>query len=267
VSARRTLIILVAIGIAAVAAVSNVLYLNSVQDRANNHAKLQKVFVVTRDIPKGTPGETALGQSLVKSSAIPAQFRPTTALTDLNVLKGKVSLTKLAAGQVLVDGQFVEPKAAQVTFSQRIPPGMVAISISVDGIKSVGGLLVPGDRVDMLVQVKSTKPPVPAPGPIVQPADPSVEEVLYQNVQILAIGTSAAPQAGDTAAAVNPGSGTFTFALPIEAAQRLVLAQTAGGGVYLTLVPPDNKPQATPPIPATELIPPNGKLTPYPDQP
>ena len=68
---RRTVIIIVAIAIAAVAAVANILYLNGVQDRANNHARLLKVYVVNKDIAKGTAGETAISQGYIKSATFP----------------------------------------------------------------------------------------------------------------------------------------------------------------------------------------------------
>ena len=254
---RRTLIIIVAIVIAAVAAVANVLYLNSVQARANNHAKLLKVFVVSKDIPKGTTGETAIAQGLIKSGSIPERFRPATALTDINQIRGKVALTDLASGQVVVDGQFVEPRTAQVTFSQRIPAGQIAISISIDAIHAVDNLLVPGDKVDMLIPFEPTKQGT-VPGQSVTPA--GQESVLYQNVNILAIGSTTAPQAGETQAVSNPGSGVFTFALPPQAAERIILASS---NIYLALVPPDNQPTPIPPIDGGNFWPGAGQLTPY----
>jgi pilus assembly protein CpaB len=244
VSPRRTLIIIVAIVIAAVAAVANVLYLNSVQDRANKHAKLLRVFVVARDIPKGTTGETAISGGLVKSGDIPEQFRPATALTDINQVRGKVALTSLASGQVIVDGQFVEPVAAQVTFSQRIPAGQVAVSMAVDALHAVDNLLVPGDKVDMIVPCSPTKP---APGPAGSIGPTGVETFFWQNVTILAIGSAAAPTPGQTQAVTNPGSGVMTFALPPISAERLLLAQTICVPT-LALVPPDNQPTPIPTV-------------------
>jgi pilus assembly protein CpaB len=251
-------IIIVAIVIAAVAAVANVLYLNGAQDRANGHAKLLKVFVVATDIPKGTTGETAIGQGLVKSGSIPESFRPATALTDINSIRGKVALTALAAGQVVVDGQFVEPIAAQVTFSQRIPAGQIAVSISVDALHAVGGFLVPGDKVDMILPCSPTKP-APAPAGSLSPT--GAETFFWQNVSILAIASATAPQPGETTAATSPGSGTLTFALPPISAERLLLAQNCGGAMTLALVPPDNQPAPIPTMdPGTFW---GGGLTPY----
>jgi pilus assembly protein CpaB len=253
------MLILVAVGIAAVAAVANVLYLNGVQDRANNHARLLSVFVVAQDIPKGTPGETAISQNLIKSSSIPAQFRPAQALTDINLIRGKVAETSLAAGQVVVDGQFVEPKAAQVTFSQRIPAGQVAVTLNFDAIHSVNNLLVPGDKVDMIVPFSPTPPRA---GQGVLPS--GVESFFYQNVNILAIGSAAAPQAGETNAVTNPGSGTITFSLPPAAAERVLLLTgngSSGNQIYLALVPPDNQATDIPPMDSSQLF--GGGLTPY----
>ena len=67
------------------------------------------------------------------------------------MIRGKVALTKLSAGQIVVDGMFVEPRVAQVTAAQRIPAGQVAVTVSVDQVAGVAGLLVPGDKVNIMV--------------------------------------------------------------------------------------------------------------------
>lgn len=236
--AKRTLIVAGAVIAAALAAFANYAYLDSVQDRAYEDAELLRVFVVDKDVPKGLSGEQAVQEEFIKSDEIPREFRPASALTDLNSIRGKVALTALSVGQVVVDGMFVDPKIAQVSFSQRIPAGQVAVTVSVDQIRGVAGLLVPGDKVNLLV------------------SDAGSQRYLFQNVNILAIGTSAAPQAGETAAAVNPGSNLITFAVPPLAAAKIV----AAGGLYLTLVPPDNQPVEIPPVNAGNLF--TGGLTP-----
>ena len=237
--AKRTLIVAGAVVVAAVAAFANYAYLNSVQDRAYDNAERVRVFVVAQNIAKGLPGEQALQQEFVRSDEIPREFRPGTAITDTTTIRGKVALSDLSVGQVLVDGMFVDPKIAQVSFSQRIPAGQVAVTVSVDQVRGVAGLLVPGDKVNLLVSDVG-----------------GGRRYLYQNVNILAIGTSAAPQVGETQAAVNPGSNLITFAVPPIAAARIVQA----GDLYLTLVPPDNQPVAIPPVDPGNLFPP--ELTP-----
>lgn len=236
---KRTLIAIGALVAAMLAAFANYTYLNSVQDRAYKNAERLKVFVVGKDIAKGLPGEQALQEEFVKSDEIPREFRPATALTDVNTIRGKVALNNLSAGQVVVEGMFVDPKVAQVTFSQRIPAGKVAVTVSIGVLEGVGGLLVPGDKVNLLVNDTAAS-----------------KRVLFQNVDILAIGTTAAPQAGETAPAVNPGSNLITFAVPPLAASKILVA----GSIYLTLVPPDNQPVEVPPVNPGNLF--TGGLTP-----
>lgn len=241
---RRTLIVVAAGVLAAVAAFAAFGFLRGVERRAFNEARLVEVFRVSKDIPKGLPGDAAIAE-FIEASRIPAKFRPNTALVTLDSIKGKVALSALSANTVVVEGQFVDPRQAQVTFSQRIPAGNVAITVSVDQVKGVAGLLVPGDRVDIFVSAGNS------------------QRILYQNVQIIAIGTTAAPEAGETAAVTNPGSNLITFAVPPEAAGRIAFASQQGGGLYLTLVPPDNKPVPVPPATADNLF--SGSLTPYPE--
>jgi pilus assembly protein CpaB len=232
---RRSLLVLVAVVLAAVAATTVFVWARGIEARAFDDAELVEVFVAKADIPKGTPGEQAAAVA-IKASKIPAKFRPSTALTDLSTIKGKVALAALSSNTVLVQGQFVEPRAAQVTFSQRIPAGNVAITVSVDQVHGVAGLLVPGDKVNILV------------------ADPSGNQrVLFQNVGIIAIGTTAAPEPGETQQVSNPGSGLITFAVPPEAASRIAFAASQGG-LYLTLVPQDNPVVDIPPINAGNVF-------------
>jgi pilus assembly protein CpaB len=238
---RRTVILIVAVVVALVAAGAIYSYLNSVQDRAYNNAKLVKVFRVEKDINKGLAGETAIDQDYVKSGDIPQKYRPTTALTDINAIRGKVALNNLSTGQIVVDGMFVEPRAAQVSFAQRIPPGQVAVTIQVDTIRGVAGLIVPGDQVDIMAQAQDG------------------QRYLFQNVNVLAVGSTPAPQPGDTTATTTQtiGGGLMTFAVPPLAAAKISVAS----GVYLTLVPPGNQPIAVPPVNPGNLF--TGPLTPY----
>ncbi len=148
---RRTVILIAAVLIGAIAAYALYNYVNGVEDRAYDNAKRVQVFVVKQPIAKGTPGDQAIGDKLVQSGQIPQEFRPATAITDTAVLTGKVALTDLVPGQVVVDGMFVDQATAFVTFSERIPVDQVAVTVSVDQVRGVAGLLVPGDKVNLMV--------------------------------------------------------------------------------------------------------------------
>jgi pilus assembly protein CpaB len=250
VGSRRTVVLIAAIVVAAVAAFATFQYLDGVQERANKGAKLVKVFVVKKDIPKGFPAEQAISEQYIREDSIQEKFRPTTALVNLDTVQGKVALLPLSANQVVVEGQFVDPRVEQITNSQRIPEGQVAITVSTDEVRGVAGLLVPGDKVDLIVSA-------PEGGVTGQPS----QRLLFQNVNILFIGTNVAPQPGDQVAAANPGSGLITFSVPLLAAERIIFAQQNLGGFYMALVPPDSQPIQVEPVTIANLF--TGGLTPY----
>ncbi len=241
--ARRTLIICAAVVAGLFSAISAAAFLSGSDQRAYKGATLVKVFKVSKDVTKGFSGDDAISGEFVKSDEMPQEFRPATAVTDINSLRGKVAVTGLSANQVVVDGMFVDPRVAQVTAAQRIPAGQVAVSVQVDEVRGVAGLLVPGDKVNIMVNLEGA------------------EQTLYQSVQVLFIGATAAPEAGSTAAVASPGGGLITFAVPQEAAAKIALAATQAGGLYLTLTPPDYKPTEIPGATSGNLL--NGPNTPY----
>lgn len=262
-NSRRTVIIAAALILAALAFFGNVYYLNGAQQRAYHNAKLVDVYVVKKAIPKGLDGASAISQDYIQLGVIPQQYRPGSAIAkgNINDIKSKVAINALSPGQIVVDGQFVDASVAQVTFAQRVPPGQVAITVSVDQVHGVAGLLMPGDKVDVFVLGKQSGGNGAPTG-----------QIMYQNVNILAIGTNAAPQAGDTnttkAQSTAADNGLITFAVPLDAADRIALVTSGGGtdSIYLALVPPDNQPETNLPNYTGDNVLNNLPPTPYPNQ-
>lgn len=241
--ARRRIVVIVVAALAGLLAASAAYaYMQGADSRAYKGAELVRVFKVKKDIPKGMGGDEAIAKEFVTSDEVPTEFRPGTALTDLASLKGKVAIAALSPNQVVVDGMFVDPRVAQVTAAQRIPAGNVAVTVSMDQVRGVAGLLVPGDKVNVMVMIEGA------------------QRVLLQNVPVLFIGSTAAPEAGETAAVANPGSDLITFAVPQKEATRIAYASQQPGGLYLTLVPPDNQAVDIPAVNNGNLF--NGSLTP-----
>lgn len=250
-SNRRTVIIVAAVALAAVAALATWTYLSGVNDRANKSAALVTYYVAARDIDRGVPGDQAFDQGLIKKSTIPRKNYPTHAVTDPKSLRGKVAVAPIAAGLPIVEGSFADSRTAVVSFSGRIPKGMQAITISVDQVKGVAGLIVPGDHVNLLATLGS--------------GDVASTQVVLQKVEVLAVGQSAVLQPGEAspvganknggAAPANPGvtSGLLTFAVPAIDASKIVEASVIGQ-IYLTLLPPDFTPSPVPAITKVSLF-------------
>ncbi|MDQ3945402.1 MAG: Flp pilus assembly protein CpaB [Actinomycetota bacterium] len=246
---RRVLILVAAIGLAAVTAFATFNYVSSADERALGDAELVEVFMVKQDIEKGLPGERALDEGFITKDRIPKKFYPAKAVVNVQTLRGKVALAPLAAGIVVVDGSFVEPRLARESFAQRIDKGMQAVTLSVSDVQGVARLVVPGDKVNMLITTTLD----PNAGPQTQ--------FVLQALEVLAVGNATELQPGEVAPAAQSAAGTaqtadsglITFAVPALEAERVVHASQAGT-IHLTLVPPDFTPAPVPPVNRANLF-------------
>jgi Flp pilus assembly protein CpaB len=232
---RRTIVVVAAIAVAVVAGALAYVFLHNAQQNAFKNAKLVPAYVVSKDIPRGLAGSDAANSGYFTKKDIPQEIRPATAITDLSAINGDTAVANFTIGQVLVNGMFVTPSQAALTFAQVIPKGDVAVSVSVDAVHGVGNLPQPGDKVDMLITSNGT------------------ETYLLQNVPILAIGTSIAGQTS-TAATTTNTSGLFTFAATPQNAARIATAQQQDLGIYLLLVPANNPVVSVPGVNPTNIL-------------
>lgn len=171
---RRTLVLVIAVALAAVSGYAVWQYLSSVGDDAAAEYSEVEVYRATEEIVGGTPGEDA--SALIESStALRNQvvFEESTILctgavganadgdpaiygcpqnpSDLNVvLDGKLAAGPIAAGQLITTGSFALGAELQQALSDSIAPGKVAISVATDVVNASGGFIRPGDNVNIL---------------------------------------------------------------------------------------------------------------------
>jgi pilus assembly protein CpaB len=272
VSSRRTLILIAAALVGAIAAYALYTYVGGIEDEANENAERVEIFKIVQDIPKGTFGDEAFLQGLIEADVIAKEYRPATAITDPSQIDGLVAISDLAANQVVVSNQFVSQAESLSTFSSLLKNNEVAVTVSVDQIRGVAGLLVPGDFVNLLVTVAGAAP-VAEDGAAVEGGGAVFTQparVLYQKVQILAVGQTRKLEPGETAETNPDGSptsdttsGLITFVVPTPAAQQI--ASVEGAQFYLTLVAKDYQPTAIAPLDVNAALPgeTGAQLTPY----
>jgi len=245
---KRTVVVAVAVAVGVLASVLSYVFLNGAQQRAYHNAKLVPAYVVAKPIPRALTWSEAVSDGYITTKDVPNEFRPSTAVTNLNSLNGKEADAPFSVGQVVVTSMFVSPTAAANTFSQIIPPGDVAITVSVDQVHGVANLPEPGDKVDLLVDVNNT------------------ESSLLQNVTVLAIGQSttantntAAQSATETASSSSgttpsSSSGLFTFQVTPTDAAKIALAQQQSLGIYMLLTPPGSPVVSIPSVTQGNLL-------------
>jgi pilus assembly protein CpaB len=238
---RRTIALVVAIVLAAVAAVALVSYVTGVKNDAVRGGEAVQVFVAKEQIPAGTSGDSIISQGLIDQKTVPRNVVITGAIGSLSEIQGKVAAVTILQGDQIVTARFVAP--GQVTQGGQllaIPKGFEAMSVEVTTIPGVANFIQPGDTVSILAQL--TINTGSNPGPRVQ--------YVLKNVKVLQLGTRVvAPAAngqGPTASVQQAaGKVDLTLALTSRAAEKLAFA-VLQGQVYFTLLPPGGKSASTP---------------------
>ncbi len=144
----RRITLIVAIVLAVTTGLLTLRYLSSVnQTAAVAVVESKPVVIASRDIPtraKITPDML----TLVKR---PANEIEPGAIADPHQVVGDVALIAIPMNSTVTDTKIGQPGAVGLT--GRLRPGMRAVTIAVDAIKSVNGMIQPGDRVDVLSSV------------------------------------------------------------------------------------------------------------------
>lgn len=223
------------------------------------------VLVAAQDI---APRERITAAMFVKQTR-PAEALEPGAISDPSQAVGSLALITIPSGSQLTASEI----GTNVAFALpvRLQPGMRAVSIPVDRVKDVSGLIQPGDRVDVIAI-----PPGRSGGP------PPKAVTIFRAVRVLAVGNalenpSATPspaeqEAGTVTLEVTPGqadllawadsNSTLRLALrsPREAPhtepiEQLTLAGNDAAGPPGEPAPPIGAPAAVPAPPPTVSAP------------
>ena len=146
-------------------------------------------------------------------------------------LPGAVTRRSFAAGELLVRGSVISP-GERGFLAAIVSPGHRAIALSVEAETSAGGLIWPGDRVDIILTQEIREDGVPL-------AQQVVSETILENVRILSTDQkldSATDAAGTVEGKVEPRRvpTTVTVEVTPEQAERVTVGGTLGR-LHLTL--------------------------------
>jgi pilus assembly protein CpaB len=237
---RRTIALVLAVALAALATIALISYINGLEDRTLKGQVSVNVFVAKQDIAAGVTGDTASQQGLIEQTTVPAKVAPEGAITSLQQISGRLAAVQIYKDEIIVQQRFVAPGQG-VKNVLPIAAGKQAVSVAVAGAPAVGGFVQPGDQVSLIVQTVNRR----AGGlPVVGAGSGNIVRYLMQNLDVIAVGSrivSSAVPAGTTAEAP---AGIFTFAVTPAQAEQLVFA-ALNTTLYFTLLPADSKPVAT----------------------
>ena len=243
---NRTWIILgVALFIGTLAALAARSYLSSQIEaiEARGKGKTVKVIVANREMKRGDK----ISSASVAVRAIPVEYAHSAAVGPeaFDRIDGQALGYPVHAGEMILWG-LMEGKRVP-TFSARVEAGHRAMTVAVDEISSISGLLEPGDLIDLLVTFERKGRKVTRP--------------LLQGVQVMATGQQVvdSPREGE-----RRQYSTVTIDITPAQAQNVILARDAGRVTALLRNPDDKKPMAGGNADMTALL---GAVTPVANTP
>jgi pilus assembly protein CpaB len=189
------------------------------KQRLNPNVETATVVVAKTDLQRGE----IVGTDNMAVRNVPKDFVPGTAVDPgaFSNVEGAKLAVDMRRGEILIRG--ILEGADSATFSTRVEKGVRAITLTVDEVNSLSGLLQPNDRVDLFFTAKPLKR-TPGGG-----VPPDQTRLLMQNVVILATGRQVRPTIANGA---QTGVGRAFTTITVESSpldvERLILAQKAG---------------------------------------
>ncbi|MEW6703858.1 MAG: Flp pilus assembly protein CpaB [Pseudomonadota bacterium] len=210
-------------------------------------SQMVEVVVANENLAPGT----RLGPANVAVRKIPREWLHSNAIQPGQFDRAENAALALPAarGEPLLWAQLEGQRAA--SFSARLAAGRRAVTVPVDEISSISGMLVPGDAIDLIVALRREG------GVMMLP--------LLQDVKVLATGTQVQPGGRDENGRERTYT-TVTLDATPEEARRIMAAREVGRVTALLRAPGDSARQDMRPESALALLglgraaPPMGRL-------
>lgn len=216
---KNKLILLLAIIFALVAAFGTYKYLENVKETYRQSGNYAQVAVAAARIPAKTP----ITEQMLNFIEMPAEYILPGSVVNAGDAVGKLARSDIYPGEQILQNKLIGKNDPAGGLSAKITPGQRAVTIAVDQVSALAGLVSPGDKVDVAVTLESDKGPVTS--------------TILQKIPVLAINKTTTPKNGSD----KSGPETATLMVSPAQAQQLVLASETGSVRLLLRSPGDDK--------------------------
>jgi pilus assembly protein CpaB len=204
---RYTLVFYAAVFVAAIATYGVFRVLQAA--KAGARVATRPVVVATKDIPAGA----SLEKEALEVKQWPAVAIPKDALSSLDAATNRVARVPVFVGEAIVPGRLA-PAGTSPGLEARISPGMRAMSVRINDVAGLSGLVQPNSRVDVLVTLRE------AGGQMAE----EVSKLFLENMRVLSMGSRTTR---DDSGESNPAT-TATLEVTPTQAEKLAVAQRQG---------------------------------------
>ena len=137
--------LLIAVGLGLATSGAMFLYVNGLNQRADAGEPQGPVVIATTAIA----ANAKIAGSELTVEKRPAKFIPQGALTNPDLLVGRMAKIDIATGEPLLESKLVPPGQENQTVLP-VPKGMRAVTVAVDEVVGVAGFVQPGMIVDVI---------------------------------------------------------------------------------------------------------------------
>ncbi len=224
---RRSVLLALALLLAVAGGVLVWLYVNSIEQRAENDLDPVDVLVVTATVPAGQTGAQAEAAGAFVLQTLPGVAVADGALSSTEPVSELVALGPLFPGEQVLAQKFGQPGGVAAL---PIPEGKTAVSVQLPDPARVAGFVQPGSQVTILMTSEGLGGGT---------GNQAATRVLLPKVEVIAIGQTTlvtqTTQTGDEAVTENIPVSILTLALDQQEAQKVVFGQSRGE-LYFTLL-------------------------------
>lgn len=230
-------------------AIAALLSWRMVQQQAQAPIPMARVVVAAQDIPT----RTQITPSMLKEEEIPVSAKHPESLSSIRQAEGQVSRLPISRGEQVLVSKFTAARE-ESGLSFIIPPSKRAVAVTTSEVIGAGGLVMPGDRVDVIAVFDA------------KTMGKDMATIILQDIEVMAVAqklegdipekgmvekagdsvsggakkASAAPAPKSTNPQPQPAAKSITLAVTPEEAQRIFLAES-NGKIRLALRPEDER--------------------------
>lgn len=221
---KNKLIFLLALVFGLVAAVGTYTYMEDLKETYQVSGHFARVAVAKQKIT----ARTVINSEMLTFKEMPVEYVLPGAILDIRDAEGKMARGDIYPGEFILSGKLVGKDDADAGLSAKIDPGKRAVSIPVNNVTALHGLINTGDHVDVAITVAV---------PDKQNKDEEIiaTSTIIQNVPVLAINKSL-----ETTNGTKEEPETVTLMVQQEQAQQIILALQQGSVQLLLRAPGDD---------------------------
>lgn len=226
---RINIILIVAVVFGLVASWGTYQYLKHMENTYKSSGNFVPVAVAKLRIP----ARSIINEQMVDFTEMPSNYVNPAALGKPGDVIGKISKTDIYPGEQIIRNKVANSNDPGEGLAALVEPGRRAMTVAVNDVTGVAGMLKPGDKVDLL-------------GTVVVGKD-TLTSLIVQDIKILAVNRTTGNSSADNK---QPQTGTLTLSLNPWEAQHVTLASEKGSIRVLLRTPTD---EAKVQIPSTNI--------------